>query len=211
MYVCPGARLPLGKRGSEILYLQLTVLTQFWVPKGFLLLSWALGSSHHDPSTQNRYSYLPGGRTAEAFHVPFLSFLMGRASTRHSLKSPVTITFSAWGAKYSNFTCLAPALDGMDDFLNIGHLLSQILVQPSLHLFYNTFFQCQDASPLMVQAEWDPFRSKRARLSSGSLLSTHRQDWKDKSSAQNPADTRREQRGVMSQSPCPGRTIYAFT
>jgi hypothetical protein len=104
------------------------ILTQFWLPKGFSTLSWALGSSSQTSSTQKRYSYLPGVRVKLTSQVPLLSFFIGRLLTSQFLKSPAKKTLSASGAYKLNRTFLVLGLASSNGFFFIFFLLISVFV-----------------------------------------------------------------------------------
>jgi len=54
-----------------------TILTQFWPPNSLATQQEPEGSFSHPPSAKKRYSYLPGSRKRDVFHIPFLSFFIG--------------------------------------------------------------------------------------------------------------------------------------
>ena len=79
-----------------------TIFKQFAVPKGLFRKSEQLGSFCHLPSTKNRYSYCPGLRFSDIFHIPFLSRFKGCEERSHWLKTPDKNTLCAEGANKLN-------------------------------------------------------------------------------------------------------------
>src|SRR4030042_1820887 len=104
------------------------ILTQFWLPKEFSILSVAFGSLYQTLSTHKRYSYLPCGRVKLASQVPLLAFFIGRLSTSQLLKFPAKNALSASGANKLNRTFLVLGLAFSDNFFITFLLLIVVLV-----------------------------------------------------------------------------------
>src|ERR1039457_2544588 len=81
---------------------QVTILTQFMLPKSFGTHSVQEGSFSHFSSTKKRYSYLPGFRFTITCQIPFLSFFIELARVSQLLKSPARETLPASGAGNTN-------------------------------------------------------------------------------------------------------------
>ncbi len=106
------------------------ILKQIDVPNGFLMKSQQSGSFCHSPSTRNRYSYWPGLRLSDIFHIPFLSRFNGFEVGSHWLKFPDKNTLCAVGANKlkTAFFAFCFLLDG---FTILYHLLLERIDPPT--------------------------------------------------------------------------------